>query len=152
MDRNNNLFAPAKAEGKKEFLEKIQQEKAKAAEFKTKFQYAQTIQKYMRGIGARLTVRKNVTTELSKNLSGLEQLSQILISQKQVTLRIPLAKVMLLLDQLAFSERLGRFDKSQLLISLVKWIERGLKSESGNEDFCCICQYETYRGKVLYLV
>ena len=68
MDRNNNLFVPAKAESKKEFLEKIQQEKAKAAEFKTKFKYAQTIQKYMRGIRARLTVRKNVNTELSKNL------------------------------------------------------------------------------------
>lgn len=72
MDRKDLFVGANQAEGKKEFLEKIQQEKAKAAEFKTKFKFAEKIQKYMKGFRARLTVRKNVTTELSKNLQGLE--------------------------------------------------------------------------------
>ena len=48
-------FTTTKAEGtdKKEFLEKINQEKARNAEFKSKFKYALLLQKYMRGMAER---------------------------------------------------------------------------------------------------
>jgi len=70
MDRNNNnIFTPARAfDGKKEFLEKMSLDKARNVDHKAKFKYAQMVQKYMRGRGARKSQSRDVTTELSKNL------------------------------------------------------------------------------------
>jgi len=62
----------------------------------------------MRGALDRGRLRKEKQAELSKNLSALEKFSQMYLAQKNDLLRLPLPKVIVLVNQLLLLYRLRR--------------------------------------------
>lgn len=106
---------------------------------------ANILQKYLRGCHVRMTYRKKLEGELTKNLGDLDKLAQVLLAQKQQTLRLPLDKVILLIDTLRMITRLrkGRKDKPKgakgptlphlnEVTLLMKWLDKGLDSPKHN--------------------
>ena len=67
---------------------------------KVKGQKAVFLQRLLRGCKARVDYRKQLEEELNKNLAGLDQLSQIMFAKKNEVLRLPLNKVLQLVDNL----------------------------------------------------
>ena len=58
------------------------------------------LQRILRGCKARIDYRKQLEAELAKNLSDLDKLGQILFAKKNEVLKLPLNKVLFLVDNL----------------------------------------------------
>ena len=58
------------------------------------------LQRILRGCKARVDYRKQLEAELAKNLSDLDKLGQILFAKKNEVLKLPLNKVLFLVDNL----------------------------------------------------
>ena len=99
------------------------------------------LQRILRGTKARIDYRKQLEAELTKNLSDLDKLSQVYFAKKNEVLKLPLNKVLFLVDNLKMITRLRtghpkvpagkkqqEFKYAQIVISLSKWLERGLES------------------------
>ena len=137
---------------KKEYLQKLAAEKDKLKRNKEHGQTASILQKYLRGCHARITYRKTLETDLNKNLTGMDKLAQVLLAQKKQTLRLPLDKVIFLINTLRMIKRLRKghlkrappglkkttlaqshapawkFPFAEETINLAKWVDRGLIS------------------------
>ena len=99
-------FKGKSEQNKKEYLRKMQAEKEQLKRNKEQGGSASIIQKYLRGCHARLTYRKSLETDLNKNLAQLDKLAQVLLAQKQQTLRLPLDKLIILINELRLIKKL----------------------------------------------
>ena len=120
----------------------MKQEKEKLQRDKVQGQGANVLQRILRGTKVRIDYRKQLEAELDKNLSDLDKLSQVYFQKKNEVLKLPLHKVLFLVDNLKVIMNLRRghpkipagkkqreYKYATNIISLAKWLERGLDSK-----------------------
>jgi hypothetical protein len=76
------MFGIGKTDNKANFMQKMKEEKEKIATNSGQKKAAETVQRVMKGALARIRLRKEIQSELEKNLGGLETLSSHMFKQK----------------------------------------------------------------------
>ena len=146
MDRKDNsfLFSNLKTtqHNPKKAVEKYKEEKQQIIVNKQKEQKAFVIQKYLQGYKSRMNLRKQYQTELTKNLTDLDKLSQLLLMTKNQTFYLPIKNMLVLIRTFNLLNRLRVWPKIMrkkkqneyfdIIMNLCKWIQRGLEKPENN--------------------
>ena len=79
MEKNNFLFSGVAKDNQKKALAKIKEEKEALKAAKEKDESSWVVQRHLRGFLARRALKKRLEDELTKNLTDLDKLSQVVL-------------------------------------------------------------------------